>query len=59
MITKAWLDLTDLETYRRSCLEIAAKRLAGFASLDQIAAAEGEINAYSNQIGRASCRERV
>jgi len=40
------LDLTSLETYRRSCLEIAQVRLSGFKSLAEIAEAEDDLNAY-------------
>jgi len=40
------LDLTSLETYRRSCLEIAQARLGGFKSLEEIAEAEDDLNAY-------------
>ncbi|MDY6850783.1 MAG: hypothetical protein SV487_01730 [Thermodesulfobacteriota bacterium] len=47
-MTRARLDLTDLETYRRSCLEIAQEHLGGFRSLDEIAGAEDGLNAYPN-----------
>jgi len=40
------LDLTSLEAYRRSCLELARRRLSGFSSIKEIAAAEHELNAY-------------
>ncbi|MFH1137474.1 MAG: hypothetical protein V1816_15505 [Pseudomonadota bacterium] len=57
MDLKAKLDLTGLETYRRSCLEIAAERLAGFSTLDQVAAAEDEINAYPHLAGLSPPRD--
>ena len=40
------LDLTDLETYKESCLKIAAERLKGYPSIEAIAADEDEINMY-------------
>ncbi|MEW6265236.1 MAG: hypothetical protein AB1641_19335 [Thermodesulfobacteriota bacterium] len=42
------LDLTSLETYSRSCLEIARARLGSFSSLAEIAAAEADLNAYEH-----------
>ena len=40
------LDLSDLNGYIESCLDICRKRLAGFDSLAQVAKAEGELNKY-------------
>jgi hypothetical protein len=40
------LDLTSLEAYRRSCLELAGHRLSRFSSMKEIAAAEHRLNAY-------------
>ena len=42
------VDLTSLETYRRSCLEIARNRLGEMGSMAEIAAAEADLNAYPN-----------
>ena len=39
-------DLESLEAYSRSCLKIAAERLGAYGSIEEIAAAEDEINAY-------------
>jgi hypothetical protein len=40
------LDLTSLESYRQSCLNLARDTLDGFHSMAEIAEAEDEINAY-------------
>jgi len=40
------LDLTSLETYGRSCLELAQRRLSEFGSIEEIAEAEERLNAY-------------
>ncbi len=48
MPQKAEVDTTNLETYRQSCLDIARRRLAGFSSMKDIAAAIDELNAYPN-----------
>ncbi|MCF8034343.1 MAG: hypothetical protein K9K66_10190 [Desulfarculaceae bacterium] len=40
------LDLTDFATYINSCLMLAKKRLKKYASLEEVAAAENDINAY-------------
>ena len=48
MSPQSLLDLTSLETYSRSCLNIAAGRLADYSSIAGIAEAEDEINAYPN-----------
>ncbi len=42
------LDLTDLDTYRDSCLKIAAERLKGLSSMAEIEAAMDDLNAYPN-----------
>ncbi|MFH2126492.1 MAG: hypothetical protein ABIK12_08240, partial [Pseudomonadota bacterium] len=41
------LDLTDFTGYINSCLELAESRLKGCASLEQVAQAEDELNAYA------------
>jgi len=40
------LDLTSFDTYLEGCRTLAAERLAGLASLDQVAAAEADLNQY-------------
>ncbi|MBU4565622.1 MAG: hypothetical protein KKE29_12940 [Proteobacteria bacterium] len=47
------LDLTDFTGYINSCLELAESRLKGCASLEQVAQAEDELNAYT-RLGRLS-----
>ncbi|MBW1710332.1 MAG: hypothetical protein JRJ73_10700 [Deltaproteobacteria bacterium] len=42
------LDLTSLETYSQSCLELAQNRLSNFKTISEIAEAEEELNAYPN-----------
>ncbi|MBU2547272.1 MAG: hypothetical protein KKB20_02575 [Proteobacteria bacterium] len=47
MTSKPALDLTSLETYRRSCLELAQTRLGRFGSIQDVAGAEDDLNAYA------------
>lgn len=48
MLDQSKLDLSSLETYKASCIEIAAERLAGFKSMNDIEAAAVELNAYDH-----------
>ncbi len=40
------IDLTDFTSYIRTCLDIAEERLAKYADLESVAAAEDELNKY-------------
>ncbi|MBF0496257.1 MAG: hypothetical protein HQK58_06740 [Deltaproteobacteria bacterium] len=40
------VDLSSLTTYRESCLQLAARQLSSFRSLEEIAAAIDDINVY-------------
>ena len=51
------LDLTSLDTYRRSCLEIAAGRLKGFTSLDELRDSLADLNAYPKLDGLTEPRD--
>ncbi len=51
------LDLTDHQTYVASCIELADRRLGGYASLDQVAAEQDHINRYPNLDRISSPRE--
>ena len=48
MTDEVKLDLTSLESYRQSCLELARHRLSAFKSISEIAEAENDLNAYPN-----------
>ncbi len=51
------LDLSDFTGYINSCLELAAQRLRGFASLAAVAQAEKELNAYPRPAALEDPRE--
>ncbi|BEQ17033.1 hypothetical protein [Desulfoferula mesophila] len=51
------LDVTDFTGYINSCLELAQARLKGFASLEAVAQAEDELNAYTRLEGLEEPRD--
>ncbi|MBU2515990.1 MAG: hypothetical protein KKB57_00285 [Proteobacteria bacterium] len=51
------LDLTDFTGYINSCLDLARERLKGLASMEEVAEAEDELNAYPRLNGLTGPRD--